>query len=184
VNRLVKALIAHQEVIEQMAGQEDAPFATLVAALGDAVFSGPELHRIQDDLQLRQRLEKAYLPTITAPDWEYALSLTEDRTAINSGWWTVMMPGTSGKFGLTAPQNGPVSDLVALFTGPAASSGILAYDPVLGTVSEAAGGPHCGTPDKDAICFEGRCHECKAHKVYDDTIHTLGIKCLCPHRTE
>ena len=70
VNRLVNALIAYPQVIEQMAGQEEVPFGSLLDALGDAVFSEPELHRIQDDSQLRQRLETTYLPTISAPDWD------------------------------------------------------------------------------------------------------------------
>ena len=186
MNRLVKALIAHPEVVEQTAGQKDVSFVSLMAALGEAVFSGSELHDIQDDLQLRQRMEKAYLPTITAPVWEHALSLTKERTAPDAGWWTVMIPGTSGKFGLTAPQDDLLTDLVALFTGPAANSLILAYDPVLGTVSEVEGGPHCGTgaPSLDGKCFEGRCHGCKAYRVYDVTINTPGIKCLCSHQVE
>ena len=106
----------------------------LIDALGDAVFSESELHRIQDDPELLQRLERGYLPTISAPDWDYALSMTENRTAINSGWWTVMVAGTSGQFGLTAPQDGFGADLVALFTGPAANVQMLVYDPGLGAL--------------------------------------------------
>jgi hypothetical protein len=147
------------------------------------VFSGPELHRIQDDLQLRQRLETSYLPTISAPDWEYALSLTENRTAINSGWWTVMIAGTSGHFGLTAPQDGSGAELVALFTGPAASAEILVYGPALGTVIEVTGGPHCG-PSSRGRCYEGTCHGCAAFEVYDEATHSTGIKCMCSHQPE
>jgi hypothetical protein len=183
MNRLVNALIAHPQVIEQMAGQEEAPFGSLLDALGDAVFSEPELHRIQDDLQLRQRLETSYLPTISAPDWEYALSLTENRTAISSGWWTVMIAGTSGHFGLTAPQNGPGPEQVALFTGPADSAWILVYDPALGTVSEVTGLPHCGAPSRGR-CHEGSCHGCAAAEVYDEATHSTGIRCLCSHQAE
>jgi hypothetical protein len=187
VNRLVNALIAHPRVIEIIAGHEDAPkdipFESLLEALGDAVFSRSELRRIQDDLQLRQRLVSSYLPTISAPDWEDALSLTENRTAINSGWWTVMIAGTSGHFGLTAPQDGSESDLVALFAGAAASAVILAYDPALGTVIKVTGGPHCGLSVRGR-CFEGTCHECAAFEVYDEATHSTGIKCMCSHQPE
>ena len=183
MNRLVNALMAHPQVIEQMAGQEEAPFGSLLDTLGDAVFSEPELHRIQDDLQLRQRLESSYLPTISAPDWEYALSLTENRTAISSGWWTVMIAGTSGHLGLTAPQNGLGPEQVALFTGPADSAWILAYDPALGTISEVTGLPHCGAPSRGR-CHEGSCHGCAASEVYDEATRLTGIKCLCSHHAE
>jgi hypothetical protein len=183
VNRLVSALIAHPQVIEQTAGQEDPSFAPLLDALGDAVFSESELHHIQNDPQLRRRLEKSYLPTISAPQWEYALSLTENRTAIDSGWWTVMIAGPSGHFGLTAPQDDSAAELVALFTGPAASVQILVYDPALGMVSDVTGGPHCGPPSRGR-CYEGRCHGCSAFEVYDKATHLTGIKCLCSHQAE
>jgi hypothetical protein len=182
VNRLVKALNARPQVIEQTAGQRDPSFGLLLDALGDAVFSESELHRIQNDPQLRQRLETSYLPTISAPDWEDAMSLTENRTAINSGWWTVMIAGTSGHFGLTAPQDGSGAELVALFTGPAASVWILAYDPALGTLSEVTSRPHCGAPSRGR-CYEGTCHGCKAFEVYDEATHS-GIKCMCSLQAE
>lgn len=181
MNRLVNALMARPQVIERTAGHEDARFGSLLDALGDTVFSESELHRIQDDRPLRQRLEESYLPTISAPDWEYALTLTENRTAINSGWWTVMIPGTSGHFGLTAPQDGSASELVALFTGPAASAGILVYDPALGAVKDVTGGPHCGPPSRGR-CGEGICYGCAAFEVYDEATHSTGIKCMCSHR--
>jgi hypothetical protein len=180
VNRLVNALITYPQVIEQMAETENASFVSLLDALGNAIFSVPELYRIQDDRPLRQRLEAGYLPTITAAQWEYALSLTENRTTISSGWWTVMIAGTSGHFGLTAPQNGSESELVALFAGPAPTEGILVYDPVLGTISEVDGGPHCG-PSSRGRC-KGRCNGCVAFEVYDESTHSTGIKCLCPHQ--
>jgi hypothetical protein len=191
VNRLVKALIERPQVIELMAGQEDPRsarqedprFGQLLDALGDTLFSESELHRIQTDLPLLQRLRRSYLPTISAPDWDDALSLTEDRTATNSGWWTVMVAGTSGRFGLTAPQDGSKAKLVALFTGPPESADVLVYDPVLGTVREVSGGRHCGPPSR-AHCFEGSCHGCKAYQVYDEAIHLTGIKCMCSHQAE
>jgi hypothetical protein len=183
MNRLVNALIAHPEVVEQTAGQEDARFGSLLDTLGAAVFSESELRRIQNDPQLRQRLETSYLPTISAPDWEHALSLTENRTAVNSGWWTVMVAGASGRYGLTAPQDGPGTDLVALFTGPAASAGILAYDPALGTVIDVTGGPHCGPPSRGR-CDKRNCPHCDPAEVYDPATHSTGIKCLCPHQAE
>jgi hypothetical protein len=183
MNRLVNALMTHPQVIEQMAGQEEVSFGSLLDALGGAVFSEPELHRIQDDLQLRQRLESSYLPTISAPHWEYALSLTENRTALSSGWWTVMIAGTSGHFGLTAPQNGLGPEQVALFTGPGNSAWIRTYYPALGTISEVTGLPHCGAPSR-GLCHEGSCHGCDASEVYDQATRLTGIKCLCSHQAE
>jgi hypothetical protein len=75
VNRLVKALIERPQIIEQTAGQEEAGFGQLLDALGDVLFSESELHRLQNDLELRRRLGMSYLPTISAPDWDHALSL-------------------------------------------------------------------------------------------------------------
>jgi hypothetical protein len=183
VNRLVNALIEHPQVIEQTAGREDARFGSLLDALGDAMFSGSELHRIQDDLQLRQHLETSYLPTISAPDWEHALSLTENRTAINTGWWTAMIAGTSGQFGLTAPQDGSGSGLVALFAGPPAKVRVLIYYPALGRVEELPVGRHCG-PSSRGHCYEGACRGCTSRQVFDVATRSRGIKCMCQHRPE
>jgi len=181
VNRLVSALIAHPQVIEQTAGQEDPTFGLLLDALGDAVFSESERNQIQNDPELLRRLETSYLPTITAPSWKRALSLTENRTALNSGWWTVMVAGTSGQFGLTAPQDDSEAELVALFTGPSASVHILVYNPALGAISEVTGGSHCG-PAPRGRCFEGRCHECAAAEVFDKMTGASAIKCICSHQ--
>jgi hypothetical protein len=183
VNRLVKALIERPHIIEQAAGQEEVRFGQLLDALGDALFDESELDRTQNDLQLRQRLERSYLPTISAPDWDRALSLTENRTAVNRGWWTVMVAGVSGNFGLTAPQDGSRAELVALYTGPADGAQVLVYDIARGAASEVNGGPHCGPPSRGR-CFEGRCHGCAAFEVYDEATHSTGIKCLCSHQDE
>lgn len=191
VNRLVKALIERPQVIELMAGQgdqrldrqEDPRFGRLLDALDDALFSESELRRVRNDPYLRQRLGEGYLPTISAPEWDRALSLTENRAAINSGWWTVMVAGVSGHFGLTVPQDDSRAELVALFTGPLDSAQVLVYDPTLGMVREVTGGPHCGPPSR-GDCFEGSCHSCKAYEVYDETSHLTGIKCMCSHQAE
>lgn len=183
MNRLVNALIAHPQVVEQMAGEEDVPFGSLLDALGDAMFRESELPRIRNDLQLREWLGKGYLPTISAPDWEHALSLTENRTTVNSGWWTVMVAGTSGHYGLTAPQDNSGRELVALFTGPASSADILVYDPVLDKADYGTGGPHCGPPSRGR-CGEGTCHGCAPFEVYDEPSRSTGIKCLCEHQSQ
>jgi len=183
VNRLVTALIAHPQVIGQTAGQEDVRFGLLLDALGDSAFSESELDRIQNDSQLRQRLESSYLPTISAPDWEHALSLTENRTAIRSGWWTVMIADPSGHFGLTAPQDGSRAELIALFTGPADSTGVLVFDPALGAVIDVIGAPHCGPPSRGR-CDTQNCPDCEPAEVYDEATHSTGIKCACPHQVE
>jgi hypothetical protein len=179
MNRIVKALIERPQVIEETAGREDPRFGWLLDALGDALLSASELLRIQDDLQL-QRLRESYLATITAPKWNRALSKTENRTAASSGWWTVMVAGTSGGFGLTAPQDGSGAELIALFTGQEKDTKVLVYDPALGTVSEITGGPHCGL-SSHGLCFEGSCHGCLPYEVYDMKTHSSGIKCECSH---
>jgi hypothetical protein len=181
VNRLVSALIAHPQVIEETAGREDLRFGRLLDALGNEVFSESELHRIQSDPHLRERLEAGYLAAITAVGWEHALSLAENRTATSSGWWTVMIAGPSGRFGVTVPQDDSRAELVALFTGPADSAAVLVYDPALVTVGEAVDGPHCGPPSRNR-CNTARCSGCKISEVYDRATHSSGIKCLCPHQ--
>jgi hypothetical protein len=70
-----------------------------------------------------------------------------------------------------------------LYTGPADSAQVLVYDPVLGTVREVAGGPHCG-PSSRGRCFEWPCHGCAAYEVYDEATHSTGIKCMCSHQSE
>jgi hypothetical protein len=94
-----------------------------------------------------------------------------------------MVAGTSGHFGLTAPQNGVGPEQVALFTGPAESAWILAYDPALGMISEVTGLPHCGAPSR-GCCYEGSCHGCAPSEVYDEATGLTGIKCQCSHQDE
>jgi hypothetical protein len=119
---LVKALIERSQVIDpeviaETGRRKRVTFSQLLDALGDALFSEGELGYLQSNPQVRQCLEQGYLPTITARVWSRALSKTEDRAAGNSGWWTVMVAGASGRFGLTVPQNGSRSKLLALYCG-------------------------------------------------------------------
>jgi hypothetical protein len=183
MNRLVTALIQRPQIIEQMAGQSEAPFAQLRDLLADVLFSQSELRRIQLDSQLRRRLERSYLPTISAPEWGNALSLTESRSASNSGWWTVMVAGASGRFGLTVPQDGSQAELIALYTGLAENARVIVYYPASATVDEAPDGPHCGPPSRGR-CLEGSCRGCVAFEVYDEPSHSTGIKCMCSHQNE
>jgi hypothetical protein len=181
MNRLVNAVIARPQVIEQAAGQERASFEFLMRVLGNDLFSDPERQLIEGDPELRSRLHGGYLPTISATDWEHALSLTANRTAASSGWWTVMIPATDGRSGLTAPQDGSETALVALFTGPPENVRVLAYDPANGSAVEIASGRHCGRPSR-GLCGLSRCPNCVAVEVYDQATGGPGIKCICPHQ--
>jgi hypothetical protein len=187
VNRLVKALIERPQVIDpqvivKAARQKRVTFSQLLDALGNTMFSESELGGLQSNPQVRQCLEQGYLPTITARVWDRALSKTEDRTADNSGWWTVMVAGTSGRFGLTVPQNGSRKKLIALYAGPEKNAKLLIYDPAECTISEITNGPHCGTASLGG-CLGGICGKCEPHKVYDKATHGPGIRCKCDHMT-
>jgi hypothetical protein len=177
VNRLVDALLANSEVVDLAGRNETAPFDLLMGALGDSLFSGPERELINRNDDLRQRLGACYLPSITAQDWDGALRLTEGE-AIASGWWTVMIAATTGRIGLTAPQDSSVTALVALFTDAAPNATVLVYDPALGRVVDLAPGTHC-LLTTDGLCRAGTCGQCRSQTVWDKT--GRGIRCSCPH---
>lgn len=188
MNRLVKALIERPQVIdpqviEKTAYRKRVTFSQLLDALGDTLFSDRELGYLQSNPQVGQRLEQSYLPTITALEWDRALSLTEDRTAGNSGWWTAMVAGASGRFGLTVPQNGSRNELVALYAGQEDNAKLFIYSPAQRTVREVTDGPHCG-PASLGKCLKGICGTCKSRRVYDKATYESGIKCMCDHQAE
>jgi hypothetical protein len=186
VNRLVKALIERPQVIdpqviEKTTHRKRVTFSQLLDALGDTLFSQRELGYLQSNPDVRQRLEQSYLPTITALEWDRALSLTVDRTADNSGWWTAMVAGASGRFGLTVPQNGSRSELIALYAGQEDNAKLLIYSLARGTVREVTDGPHCG-PASLGECLKGICGTCKSYRVYRKGTHGPGVKCMCDHQ--
>lgn len=178
MNRLVDALLANSEVVDLAARDETAPFDLLVGALGESLLSVPERELINRHDDLRQRLRACYLPSITAQDWDGALRLT-DGEEIATGWWTVMIAAATGGIGLTAPQDSSVTELVALFTGPAPNAALLVYDPALGRVIDLAPGGHC-VLRPDGLCGKGTCGQCRSKTVWDRT--GRGIRCSCPHQ--
>lgn len=187
MNRLVKALIERPQVIdppatEKRADRKRVTFGQLLDALSDVLFSERELGYLQSNPQVCQRLELSYLPTITALEWDRALSLAEDRTADNSGWWTAMVAGASGRFGLTVPQNGSRNELIALYTGQEDDAKLLVYSPAKRTVREVTDGPHCG-PASLGECLKGICGTCRSFRVYDKAAGGEGIRCKCYHQT-
>lgn len=179
MNRLVNALMARPQVIDETAGHERAPFGTLLEALGDDLLSGPERGILQSDPALSRRLQESYLPAISAAQWQDALTMAGNRTAASSGWWTVMIAAPGGRRGVTAPQNGSAPELVALFTPPYSHPGVLIYNPALRSVTELADGAHCGLPSRGR-CAPGRCGGCVPATVYDAAAGGMGIKCVCP----
>jgi len=177
MNRLVDALLANSEIVDLAARGEMAHFDLLVEALGDRLLSMPERELINRDDDLSQRLRAGYLPSITAQDWDGALRLTEgEEMAV--GWWTVMIAATTGTIGLTMPQDSSVTQLVALFTGPAPDAVVIAYNPVLGRFADLPPSAHC-MAGPDGKC-RGTCGECRSNRVLDKT--GRGIICSCPHQ--
>lgn len=192
VNRLVKALMERSQVIDpQVIDQQPTEktgirsrvtFGQLLDALGDTFFSERELGDLQSNPEVRQRLEQSYLPTITALEWDRALSLTGNRTTRASGWWTVMVAGVSGRFGLTVPQDASGNGLIALYVGQEDNAKMLVYSPARRTLREVTDAPHCG-PASLGNCLKGICGTCKAQEVHDKATHITGIKCMCDHQT-
>jgi hypothetical protein len=180
MNRLVGALTRHPEVIDLFAGSQRAPFDMLLRGLGEDLLSEPERHIIRRRA-IGRHFRASYLPTISSGDWQGALSQAASRTTSRSGWWTVMVPAADGRSGLTVPQNGSSSELVALFTLPHDDPGILVYDPALGSVTVLVSEPHCGVPSLGK-CLPGTCEGCRAATIRDRATGTIGIKCLCSHQ--
>ena len=179
MNRLVNALLARPHVIDLAVQRGAAPFELLRQGLGDALLSVQEWESIAHDSRLLDPLSTGYLPIITAPDWDGALSLTEGRTVGGSGWWTVMIPATTGQVGLTIPQDSSNAGLIAMFSGPADTARVLVYDPASGSLTRAPGEAHCAAPSR-GLCAPGICGGCAARKVYDEATRSIGIKCQCP----
>lgn len=178
MNRLVDALLANSAVVDLVAQGETASFDLLVEALGDGLLSMPERELINGNDDLRQRLRAGYLRSITAQDWDGALRLTEGEE-IAAGWWTVMIAATTGRIGLTAPQDSSATGLVALFTGPVSDAAVLAYDPVRGCFADLPTDAHCML-GSDGLCGGGICGQCRSKTVWDKT--GRGIRCSCPHQ--
>jgi hypothetical protein len=178
VNRLVEALLARPHVIDLAVQEEATPFDLLTEMLDDALFSRSEREVIVGDPGLHRRLRAGYLPTITAPDWDGALTLADRNGGGGSGWWTVMIAAPGGGVGLTVPQDSSEDKLVALFTGPADDAGTLVYDPATGSVFDLSRQAHCGPPSRGR-CAPGTCGGCRARKVWNKATG-FGIACRCP----
>jgi hypothetical protein len=183
MNRLLDALLIRQDLIGLMRGRDAVSFRELLDTLGEAMLTNPEQERIFSTAALADRLEAGYLPLISAPDWEHALSLVRSPAGTESGWWTVMIPAPDGRRGVTVPQNGDLRSRVALFTGTPGDVRVLAYDPALGEIGEYPGEAHCGPPSR-GICDPGVCHGCAPVPVYDRKTGSMAIKCICPDQAE
>ena len=169
------------QATEKLAIRSRVTFGHLLDALGDTLFSKRELGDLQNNPEVRQRLEESYLPTITALEWDRALSLTGNRSTSASGWWTVMVAGASGRFGLTVPQDVSRREVIALYVGEENNAKMLVYSPARRTLREVTDAPHCG-PASRGNCLKG-CGTCEATEVYDEATQITGIKCMCGHQT-
>jgi hypothetical protein len=183
VNRLVKALLERPDVIDLAVQREAAPFDLLLETLGDALLTGPERESIGSDMELIQRLRAGYLQTITAPVWEAALTLAEGAPVREAGWWTVMLPASNGRRGLTVPQDSAEAELVALFTGPTDDARTLVYDPTTSSVADLLE-THCSNPPIWGLCVPGTCGGCRAQPVWDPATNSKSIMCRCPDLAE
>jgi hypothetical protein len=181
VNRLVDALRAHPEVIDRAVQGEEVPFRVLAEQLGRALLSPTELELMVRSPDV-ERLYEGYLPVITAPDWQGALSQAEDDDGDQSGWWTVMIPATGKGVGLTAPQDSSGLSLIALFTGPANNARTLVYDPALGRLVPPSVLVHCYAPSRGE-CAPGTCGGCRRRQVLDKT-NGLSLRCRCRDQTQ
>jgi hypothetical protein len=177
VNRLVDVLLARRDVVDFAVQRGVASFELLLTTLDESLFSEAEREVIEDDRQLSRRLRAGYLPTITAPDWDGAVSLAGPDTADGAGWWTVMIPATTGVAGLTVPQNQSDIELIALFIGPPDNADTLIYDPTMGSLVDLTLGAHCGAPSRGR-CAAGTCGGCRPRKVWDKATG-IGITCRC-----
>jgi hypothetical protein len=177
VNRLVDALLARRDVVDVAVQRGVASFELLLASLDEGLFSEAEREIVEGDRQVLRRLRTGYLPMITAPDWDGAVSLSGPDPADGAVWWTLMIPATTGGVGLTVPQNQLDTDWVALFVGSPDNAGTLIYDPAAGSLLEVTLGAHCGPPSRGR-CAPGTCGGCRPRRVWDKATG-VGIACRC-----
>jgi hypothetical protein len=176
VNRLVDALRARPEVVDELTRHPEASLGKLVEALGPAALSDdPKLVRFAESLQ-RDR-STGFLPTISANDWNDALNRAGDGGTAETGWWTVMVAGTVGDRGLTIPQDGSESPLLAVFAGPRDRPQLFRLDVDAGRWRTGVPG-HCQPPSWGA-CAPGVCGGCELLKVWDAVSAGLALQCRC-----
>jgi hypothetical protein len=183
MNRLMKALLGRPDAVDRLAERPGVvPFDRLLAALGDALLSGPERETLANNPPLLQGLRTGYLPTISGSDWLDALGVAEEEAPANeAGWSTVMIPSSSGNRGLTVPQDPTDADLIVLFAGPPSTAQTLVYDPMQGSLVDLPSS-HCSPPSW-GTCSGGTCGRCKACRVWDPVTKSKAIRCRCPDQT-
>jgi hypothetical protein len=176
VNRLVKALLAHPNVVDEVIPRGRADFEFLLRRLGDELMTEQEWSALPRDPVAAPSLRAGYLPVITAGEWEQALDAAQEGPD-DAGWGTVMLRNSSGDFGVTAPQDPSDEPVVALFTGPADNPQRVVYRLIESTYVDLADGAHCGTYSR-GNCGPGTCGGCRPRKVWD-TAAGIAIKCRC-----
>jgi hypothetical protein len=176
VNRLVKALLAHPNVVDEAIPQGRADFDFLLDQLGDELMSEQEWAALPSQSGIGPSLRSGYLPVITATQWEQALHAAQEGPD-DRGWRTVMVRNSNGEFGVTAPQDGSDEPVLALFAGPPDNPRAVAYRLTENAYVNVTNGGHCG-PSSRGLCRPGTCGGCRPRKVWDPAAGE-AIKCRC-----
>jgi hypothetical protein len=98
VNRLVKALLAHPDVVDEAVPHGRADFEFLRHQLGDELMSEQEWAALPSRPEIGPSLRSGYLPVITATDWVQALQEAQEGPD-EPGWRTVMVRNSNGESG-------------------------------------------------------------------------------------
>jgi hypothetical protein len=176
VNRLVKAVLAHPDVVDEVIPRGRADFEFLLRRLGDELMTEQEWAALPPDPVDGPPLRAGYLPVITAIEWEQALDSAEEGPD-DAGWGTVMLRNSSGDFGVTAPQDPSDDPVIALFAGPPDNAQPVVYRLLENTYVDLAVGAHCGTYSR-GLCGPGICGGCRPRKIWDVAAGD-AIKCRC-----
>jgi hypothetical protein len=176
VNRLVKALLAHPNVVDEVIPRGRADFEFLLRQPGDELMSEQSWEALPREHVAGPPLRAGYLPVITAGEWEQALDAAQEDPD-DAGWRTVMVRNSSGQFGVTAPQDTSDEPVLALFAGPADNPQPVVYRLAENTYVNLADGAHCGSSSRGQ-CGPGSCGGCRPRKVWD-TAAGYAIKCRC-----
>jgi hypothetical protein len=178
MNRLVEAFLTRPETVDLAVEHPVAPFEVLLDVLGDALLDRSEREMLAGNVGLRRQLAGGYLPKVSAPEWDGALSVADPDPSGRPDWWTVMIPATSRAVGVTVPQDSSDRLWIALFTGPPDSASTLVYDPATARAFDLAELGHCSPPSRGR-CAPGSCGGCRARTVFDPATGK-GITCRCP----
>jgi hypothetical protein len=191
VNRLVAALLQRPDVIDPARPAGVVQLHELLRLLGsDAIFGSPDwldraLEREASGGGPPRRAElilASYIAVETASAWNAAVgeAASPARVPSDDMWRTVLIPGTTGSHGFTAPQRYTSDEYVALFAGREDGARILLLSPERHTArSIAKGDGHCSPPVR-GICAPGTCGGCRTVAVWDPSTNGQGLACQCP----